>query len=164
MTDLEQFRNDSGARAADNKKFLRSLKGTDDSKLDGVFQEAHEEVFAKTDCLQCANCCKTTSPIFYNVDIERLSKALRLRPSDVIDRYLRVDEDGDYVLKTSPCPFLGADNYCSVYDSRPRACREYPHTDRRKISQLLDLTYRNTLVCPAVLQIVERVKTSLNRQ
>ncbi|MFM7195842.1 MAG: YkgJ family cysteine cluster protein, partial [Bacteroidota bacterium] len=83
MTDLEQFRNDSGARAADNKKFLRSLKGTDDRKLDGVFQEAHEEVFAKTDCLQCANCCKTTSPIFYNVDIERLSKALRLRPSDV---------------------------------------------------------------------------------
>ena len=164
MIDLEQFRNDSTARAADNKKFLRSLKGADDRKLDGLFQEAHEEVFAKTDCLECANCCKTTSPIFYHVDIERLSKALRIRPGEFIDRYLRVDEDGDHVLRSSPCPFLGADNHCAVYDSRPRACREYPHTDRRKIAQLLDLTHRNTLVCPAVLQIVDRVKNAWKGQ
>ncbi len=156
--DLERFRNESKSRAAENKKFLQALKRGNDRELDGLFQEAHEEVFAQTDCLTCANCCKTTSPIFYQTDIERLSRSLRIRPGEFIERYLRVDEDGDHVLKSSPCPFLGADNLCAVYDSRPRACREYPHTDRRKISQLLDLTFRNTLVCPAVLKIVEKVK------
>jgi uncharacterized protein len=62
------------------------------------------------------------------------------------------------VLKSSPCAFLGADNYCSIYEARPRACREYPHTNRKKMHQILDLTMRNTQVCPAVLQIVERLE------
>ena len=158
--DLGRFRRDADNRSAENRKFLRSLKGEDDRELDRHFHAAHDEVFATTDCLECANCCKTTSPIFYNTDIERLARALRVKPGAFIEQYLRVDEDGDYVLKSSPCPFLGPDNHCSVYESRPKACREYPHTDRRKISQVLDLTYRNTLVCPAVLKIVEQVKRS----
>ena len=156
--DLNKFKQTSTGRAKENKKFLGSLSKVNDDRLDDMFHENHEEVFAQTDCLQCANCCKTTSPIFYPVDIDRLSKALRMKPGEFIEKYLVIDEDRDYVLKSAPCPFLGADNYCSVYESRPRACREYPHTDRKKMSQVLDLTYRNTLVCPAVLEIVERIK------
>jgi Fe-S-cluster containining protein len=83
---------------------------------------------------------------------------LRMKPGDFIEHYLRIDEDHDYVLKSSPCPFLGTDNYCKVYESRPKACREYPHTDRKKMVQIMDLTYKNTLVCPAVLEMVERIK------
>jgi Fe-S-cluster containining protein len=81
-----------------------------------------------------------------------------MKPGELIEKYLRIDEDNDYVLKSSPCPFLGPDNYCSVYNSRPKACREYPHTNRKKMTKVLELTYRNTLVCPAVLEIVERMK------
>jgi hypothetical protein len=84
-----------------------------------------------------------------------------MRPGEFIDKYLKIDEDKDYVLKQAPCPFLGPDNYCSVYDSRPNACREYPHTDRKRIAQLLDLTYKNTFVCPAVLEITVRLKKVL---
>jgi hypothetical protein len=69
-----------------------------------------------------------------------------------------MDEDKDAVLKHAPCAFLGTDNYCSIYESRPNACREYPHTDRKKMHQILDLTMKNTLVCPAVLEITERLK------
>jgi Fe-S-cluster containining protein len=156
--DLEKFKQTASGRRKENKKFLTGLSKQRDDILDEAFHTAHEEVFAETDCLQCANCCKTTSPIFYPVDIDRLSKTLRMKPGEFIDKYLRIDEDKDYVLKSSPCPFLGPDNYCSVYDSRPKACREYPHTDRKKMSQVLDLTYRNTLVCPAVLAMVERIK------
>lgn len=156
--DLERFRNESQSQAASNKKFLSQLKKRDPRKVDHVFHSAHEEVFRTTDCLQCANCCKTTSPIFYSADIERLAKVFRIRPSEFIEKYLRVDEDKDYVLKSSPCPFLDGDNYCSVYDSRPRACREYPHTDRKKMVQIMDLTYKNTLVCPAVLEILAKVR------
>jgi Fe-S-cluster containining protein len=156
--DLERFRGKSTNKAKENKKFLSSLKKENPRQLDDEFHTLHEEVFEEIDCLTCANCCKTTSPIFYQTDIERVSKALRVKPGEFIDQYLRVDEDKDYVLKSSPCPFLDEDNYCKVYESRPKACREYPHTNRKKMVQIMDLTYKNTLVCPAVLEMVERIK------
>ncbi|MEI9920624.1 MAG: YkgJ family cysteine cluster protein [Bacteroidota bacterium] len=159
--DLNKFKQTATGKAKENKKFLLGLSKTGDDRLDEAFHEGHEEVFAVTDCLQCANCCKTTSPIFYPTDIDRVAKAVRMKPGDFIEKYLRIDEDNDYVLKSAPCPFLGADNYCSVYNSRPKACREYPHTDRKKMSQVLELTFKNTLVCPAVLEIVEKVKARL---
>lgn len=127
--------------------------------MDDAFQSVHHEVFGHTDCLTCANCCKTTSPIFYQNDIERVARAMRMKPGDFIEKYLRIDEDRDYVLQSSPCPFLGEDNYCQVYKDRPKACREYPHTDRKKVVQIMELTLKNTLVCPAVFEIVERLKT-----
>jgi len=155
--DLDKFRERAKQRGPENKKFLAGLKRKDPRRLDDAFHDLHDDVFAETDCLECANCCKTTSPIFYQTDIERVAKSLRMKPGDFIEKYLRIDEDKDYVLKSSPCPFLDGDNYCSVYEDRPKACREYPHTDRRKMVQILDLTYKNTLVCPAVLEIVRRL-------
>jgi Fe-S-cluster containining protein len=154
----EQFMILAKNKELENRKFLQRLKKKDARKVDDRFHQLHEEVFDEIDCLECANCCKTTSPIFYQNDIERLAKALRMKPGDFIEKYLRIDEDKDYVLKSSPCPFLGHDNYCSVYADRPKACREYPHTDRKKMVQITDLTLRNTLVCPAVFEIVERLK------
>lgn len=159
--DLVAFGEKAKRKSADNKKFLQSVKKKDARDVDDAFHTAHEEVFERIDCLTCANCCKTTSPIFYQNDIERIAKSLRMKPGDFVEKYLRIDEDNDYVLKSSPCPFLGNDNYCSVYNDRPKACREYPHTDRKKVIQITELTYRNTMVCPAVLEIVEKVKTVL---
>jgi Fe-S-cluster containining protein len=156
--DLNRFRVLAQNRSAENKKFLQSLKRKDPRKVDDQFHRLHEEVFEETNCLECANCCKTTSPIFYQNDIERLAKGMRMKPGDFIGKYLRIDEDRDYVLQSSPCPFLDAENYCMVYEDRPKACREYPHTDRKKMVQITELTYKNTMVCPAVLEIVERLK------
>jgi uncharacterized protein len=156
--DLERFRELSKNKSAENRKFLLGLKKKDPRKIDDLFHETHEQVFEEIDCLTCANCCKTTSPIFYQTDIERVAKSLRMKPGEFIEKYLRVDEDKDFVLKSSPCPFLDEDNYCKVYADRPKACREYPHTDRKKMVQVMDLTHKNTLVCPAVLEIVERLK------
>jgi|SRR5688572_16708125 len=156
--DLGVFRRESTGKAVENRKFLNSLKKADTRELDNSFHTAHEEVFNEINCLDCANCCKTTSPIFYQTDIDRLSRFLNMKPGTFIEKYLRIDEDKDYVLKSSPCPFLGEDNYCGVYESRPKACREYPHTNRKKMVQVLDLAMKNTLVCPAVLRIVEKLK------
>jgi uncharacterized protein len=156
--DLNRFRVLAQNRSAENKKFLQSLKRRNPREVDDQFHRLHEEVFEETNCLECANCCKTTSPIFYQNDIERLAKGMRMKPGDFIGKYLRIDEDRDYVLQSSPCPFLDAENYCMVYEDRPKACREYPHTDRKKMVQITELTYKNTLVCPAVLEIVERLK------
>jgi Fe-S-cluster containining protein len=158
---LEQFTVQSKNKERENQKFLSGLKKKDSRKVDDLFHTVHEEVFEEIDCLQCANCCKTTSPIFYQNDIERVSKALKMKPGDFIEKYLRIDEDKDYVLKSSPCPFLDSENYCMVYEDRPKACREYPHTNRKKMVQITELTFKNTLVCPAVFEMVERIKKSI---
>jgi uncharacterized protein len=155
---LEQFKLQSKNKEPENRKFLASLKKKDARRVDDAFHSIHSEVFSDVDCLTCANCCKTTSPIFYQNDIERVAKNLRMKPGAFIEKYLRVDEDKDFVLKSSPCPFLDEENYCSVYEDRPKACREYPHTDRKKMVQITDLTHKNTMVCPAVLEMVERLK------
>lgn len=158
---LEEFALEWKRREKHNKKFLRRLKERPPRALDDVFHRAHHDVFASTDCLACANCCKTTSPIFYQRDIDRAAQALKLKPGRFIDRYLKVDEDGDYVLRSAPCAFLQEDNRCAIYEDRPAACREYPHTNRKRMHQILDLTFRNTRVCPAVLKIVEQVGLSI---
>ncbi len=140
------------------EKFFNKLRKNQPKSLDFTVQKIHDEVFETTDCLSCANCCKTTSPIFYQKDIERLAKLFRMRPIKFIETYLHMDEDNDYVLNEAPCPFLGEDNFCSVYEHRPTACREYPHTDRKRFYQVLDITLRNTAVCPAAFVIVEKLK------
>ena len=156
--DLEAFKQQASGLHKENKEFLSRLKKKRPKDLDQRFHSLHEEVFEEIDCLECANCCKTTSPIFRMTDIERLAKSLKTKPHLFIKQYLHLDNEGDYVLNEAPCPFLAPDNYCMVYESRPNACREYPHTDRRKIHQILNLTEQNTIVCPAVLDIVERLK------
>lgn len=159
--DLEKHNQKAYTLKKENRIFFDKLKRLKYKNLDDYFQEAHEEVFEKTDCLTCANCCKTTSPIFYNRDIERLAKYFKIKPGDFIEKYLKIDEDKDYVFRDAPCPFLNSDNFCSVYEERPNACREYPHTDRKRITQLLDLTYKNAFVCPAVFEITEKLKKML---
>lgn len=139
------------------QKWVKKAAKSNKNNLDNTFHSFHDQVFRKLDCLECANCCKTTSPIFRDVDIKRISKRLKLSEQHFIKNYLRIDEDNDYVLQSSPCAFLGADNKCDIYEDRPLACREYPHTNRKNMYQILDLTRKNMEVCPAVVQIVQNV-------
>ena len=146
----------------ESKKYFQKLKKRVPKNLDLVMQDLHEKEFEKTDCLTCANCCKTTSPIFTNKDVERISKHLRMKVLDFTTTYLQRDEDDFYVLKSSPCTFLDeTDNTCFIYDVRPKACGEYPHTNRRKFAQITDLTIKNTEICPAAYNIVEALKKKL---
>jgi len=154
---LSEYHQKALQKQAEHKKFLGKIKNKPSKNLDREMLEIHEEVFERIDCLSCANCCKTTGPLFTQKDIERLSSLFRLKPSQFIEKYLRIDEDNDYVLQSVPCPFLGADNYCSVYEHRPKACREYPHTDRKKFYQINHLTIKNTLICPATFEVVEEM-------
>ncbi len=144
-----------------HKKFFSVLKRKPPKQLDRIMIKLHEREFDKTDCLECANCCKTTGPLFTDKDIVRISKYLRLKPQAFLDQYLRYDEDQDWVLQDLPCVFLGADNRCSIYEVRPKACREFPHTDRKKFQQITHLTLKNVAVCPAAFNIVEDLRREL---
>lgn len=142
----------------ENQKLVKRLKLKKPKQLDDVIHHLDSEAFSVIDCLQCANCCRSLGPRILTKDIERLSKYLRLKPNQFIDTYLRIDEDHDYVFKQMPCPFLAADNYCIVYEQRPKACREYPHTTEPKMVKHLNLMKKNCSTCPAVYYIFEELK------
>ena len=155
---LRQLPQKAKEKHNENKKFFVKLRKKPPKDLDYTMQALHEAEFERTDCLTCANCCKTTGPLFTNADVERISKSFRMKPQKFIDTYLRIDEENDFVLQQVPCTFLGADNYCSIYDVRPKACREFPHTDRKKFQQISNLTLKNVAICPAAFNIVEEMK------
>jgi Fe-S-cluster containining protein len=161
MNLIEEFKEDSRSKRKANKKYFRRLENKNTKGLDDMFHTLHESVFEKIDCLECANCCKTTSPMFTKKDITRIAKHIKMPVSDFSEKYLKVDSDGDTVLKSAPCSFLGSDNYCSIYEVRPKACQEYPHTNRKDMHQILHTTFMNTMVCPAVFEITERLKNIL---
>lgn len=155
---LKQLAKSAKDKHNENKKYFDKLKKKTPKNLDYQMQEIHDAVFKRTDCLSCANCCKTTGPLFTAADIERIAKFLKLKPQKFIDQYLQVDEDKDHVLQQVPCSFLDAENYCMIYEVRPKACREYPHTDRKKFQQIASLTLKNVVICPAAFDVVEEMK------
>ena len=141
----------------ETKNAILKLKKKPPEKLDMIVKEIHHEVFEDVDCLACAGCCKQISPRINHYDLQRLSTAVRMRPSLFTEKYLEKDKDGDYVFKNQPCPFLDSQNYCSVYNDRPSACKDYPHTNRRRFHQVLDLSITNADICPAVSTILEKL-------
>ena len=152
-----ELRNLTAKHAGGMRKKLRKLKQRPPKNLDETFEFLHEKAFDQISCLDCANCCKTTSPMVFEKDIERLAQRLKIKPGEFVERYLYLDTDGIYAMKSTPCPFLGEDNYCSVYDDRPKACREFPHTNHRKMHTVLHLAEKNIEICPAVYAIVQKI-------
>lgn len=151
---LNNWQKKSGERQKLYKQYLQRAKKNDVLRL---LPDLHEEAFAKVDCLQCANCCRQYSPRFKTPDIKRISRHLQMRESDFIETYLKVDEEGDYVVKSSPCPFLGADNYCSIYEQRPSDCHRFPYTDEDVIIKRQLLTLKNSSFCPITYYVLERL-------
>jgi len=142
---------------AEIKTTFKRLKKKKPKALDDFVHQLHDDVFEEIDCLACANCCKSLGPRLTDNDVARLPKHLKMKPSDFVQEYLQIDEDKDMVFKTMPCVFLLPDNYCMVYESRPKACREYPHTDRKRFYQVLDITEKNPETCPAVMEVSKAI-------
>ena len=158
MIDYEKLQNLAKQKEKENKRFAKNLKNKKPKDLDKVVLQLHSEIFSKIDCLDCAYCCKGLGPRLTEKDIDRVSKFLKISTDKFIKDYLVIDEDNDYIFSKIPCPFLMEDNYCFIYDVRPKACREYPHTDRKRFYQLLNLSVKNTFTCPAVYEVMEGLK------
>lgn len=138
-------------------KYRNFLKKANKNKVLEKLPALHEEAFARIDCLECANCCRNYSPRFKMPDIKRIAKLFRMKESQFIDTYLNLDSDGDYVVKSSPCPFLGDDNKCSIYEDRPRDCARYPYTDEDVLIKQPNLTLVNATICPAMHYVMEKL-------
>lgn len=161
--DLDSYKKQAQTKQEEHRKFLDGIKKKPPKNLDYLVQDIHGEVFKEVNCLECANCCKTTGPLYTEKDIDRIAKHLRMKPADFEQKFLCVDEDNDKVLQNLPCFFLNEDNTCSIYEVRPKACKEYPHTDRKKIYQINHLTIKNTLICPAAYIFVEKIMKRIGK-
>lgn len=144
------------------QQVVKRLSNCSSREVDAIFHEAHEAAFTEVDCLKCANCCKTTGPLFTSKDVERISRHLKISSQEFIRQYLNIDEDNDYVLQSTPCKFLDESNYCSIYSVRPRACAEYPHTNRSGMKGIMELTYKNAMICPAVAKMFEEIEGKIH--
>lgn len=143
--------------AAHYKAYARFLQKPDKNKVLKKLPQLHEEAFSNIDCLNCAACCKNYSPRFKTPDIKRISRHLNMKEGAFIETYLKLDEDGDYVVKQTPCPFLGKDNRCSIYNVRPSDCERFPYTDEDVLVNRARITLKNATFCPAVFFVMERL-------
>lgn len=149
-------------KSAEHQKLYKNfLARADKNKVYKKLPDLHEEAFQKVDCLQCAACCKNYSPRFKTPDIKRISKHLRMKEGDFIETYLDLDKEGDYVVNSKPCPFLGEDNFCSIYDQRPSDCQRFPYTDEDVILKRPVLTLKNSTFCPITYYVLERLRETV---
>jgi Fe-S-cluster containining protein len=139
------------------KSYKQFLAKADKKQVLKHLPDFHEEASNAVNCLDCAACCKNYSPRFKTPDIKRISKHLQLKEGVFIETYLNLDEEGDYVVKSKPCPFLGSDNYCSIYDVRPSDCARFPYTDEDVLIKRPYLTQKNVTFCPIVYYVLEKL-------
>lgn len=147
--------------AEKQKLFKRFLQRAEKNTVLKRLPALHVEAFERIDCLQCAACCKNYSPRFKTPDVKRIAKHLRLKESELIDTYLHVDNEGDFVVKRTPCPFLGADNRCTIYEVRPSDCARFPYTDEDVLVKRPALTLKNATFCPIVHHVLDRLAETL---
>lgn len=80
-----------------------------------------------------------------------------MKESQFIHQYLKLDEEGDYVVKQTPCAFLGEDNACRIYEVRPSDCARFPYTDEDVLLKRPQITLKNSEFCPAVFFVLNKL-------
>jgi Fe-S-cluster containining protein len=150
---LKNWQKKSGDRIKLYKQFLHRA---DKNKVLKELPDLHEAAFSNINCLECAACCKNYSPRFKTPDVKRIAKHLKMKDGEFIEKYLQVDKDGDYVVRSKPCAFLGEDNFCSIYDVRPSDCSRFPYTDEDVFLKRPVITLKNATFCPAVYFVLEK--------
>jgi uncharacterized protein len=145
-------------KSSDKQKvFKQYLQRADKNKVLRELPALHEEAFQKINCLDCAACCKNYSPRFKTPDIKRISKHLKMKEGAFIEKFLDLDNEGDYVVRSKPCSFLGDDNYCSIYEVRPSDCARFPYTNEDVILKRQPLTLKNSSFCPIVYYVLDQL-------
>ncbi len=90
-------------------------------------------------------------------EILRISERLGISKEEFIKKYLKQDDDGDFLINRKPCPFLSG-NLCEIYDDRPEDCRLFPHLHKEGFRSRLLGVVHNYSICPIVFNVYERLK------
>jgi len=132
-------------------------------ELDDIVHEETDRVWQQINCLDCGNCCRILSLVVDEEDVIRLSKHLKMSKRDFEKRYIQRAKDTGAMTfaKSPPCPFLGDDNACRVYEARPKCCHDYPylhdHNFRSRSLSMLE----NLPTCPIVYNVWQALRARL---
>lgn len=144
--------------------YLKWHLNLSNTELDAAVREITDEVWSRMDCTECAHCCKTLQVEVNAADAARLAEHLGLSVREFSRRYVRSTKDNAKVLNALPCPFLGEDNRCTVYEDRPEACREYPFLHQKDFRSRSLLIVESTSVCPITFNVWQALKARFGRQ
>lgn len=161
VTSLAEIRRLAEAKDRENLDFRRYLAAH--RRPERELHRIAAEVAAQIDCQQCAACCRETRVDVSDAELAEIAGDLKQSPEDVIALYTEPDPaDGRRVLKQvgGQCVFLDGSNLCIVYESRPKACREFPHLEAEEVSlgARMSSVCRNAWFCPIVYNTLEQYK------
>jgi len=146
------------------RRFLSKLEKNPPRGLDAIAVQTDLEVWQETDCLACANCCKTMTPTFTKTDIKRISNHLGMAEDAFVKKWLFKDKEGDWLNKKQPCQFLNLqDNKCSIYEVRPRDCAGFPHHTKRRMVDYIHVFKQNVEYCPATYVMVQKMMEKVGK-
>lgn len=146
------------------KLFLSKLEKNPPRGLDQMVVQADRLAWAHTDCLHCANCCKTMSPTYTRSDVQRISKFLGMTQSAFRKKWLYKDKSGDWLNVNQPCQFLDLEtNMCRIYEVRPRDCAGFPHHTKKKMVDYMHVYKQNLEYCPATHRLVKNLMDRLSK-
>ncbi|MFM7646265.1 MAG: YkgJ family cysteine cluster protein, partial [Sphingomonadales bacterium] len=131
--------------------------------LDSLVLQTKKEVWAQTDCLSCANCCKTMTPTYTPADLRRIAQHFGMTVEEVKKKWLKQERGGDrdWINRSTPCQFLNAHtNKCSIYAIRPLDCTGFPHLGKR-FRDFVHIHKQNLDSCPATFSLVEKLTKQL---
>jgi uncharacterized protein len=159
ITDLIQIRRLGEQKRPENERLRRHLKTYRfvERRLVKIAQEIEQEI----DCTQCGNCCKVATARLLDRDVERIAKHLRIKPHIFVRDYCDESDDEGLILKRTDagCVFLEG-KLCSIYETRPAACDDFPHLVRGAgslVSRMWQMKDRATY-CPIVYNTLEAWK------
>jgi len=144
--------------------FLTRLETIKPKGLSAMVKEADKKVWKETDCLDCANCCKTMTPTFTQGDIKRIAAYLKMTPDAFKEKWLYKERStGDWMNRKQPCQFLNLQtNKCSIYSVRPADCAGFPHHTKKQFTEWVHVYKQNVEYCPATYRLVEKLYEKIN--
>jgi len=135
--------------------WLKERSPLSNDALDQWVAQLRAIVEPAIDCIACNHCCRTLQVVVDRRDIARLASRLETTPADFTATHVDTAPDGVQHLRRRPCPFLGPDGACTVYEDRPRACRDYPYLDTPRIRSRSHTMLDNVGHCPIVHNVWE---------
>src|SRR5687767_9225879 len=162
---LRVFRKKSSLTKRAFRSFLTRTENNPPPKLQRIVESIDKEVWTETNCLSCANCCKTMSPTYKFKDISRISAHLNMTVKAFKEKWLYFDKkENDWMNKSRPCQFLDRKtNMCSIYEVRPKDCAGFPHLPKKPMTDYMHIHRQNIEYCPATQSMVEKLMFMLKK-
>jgi uncharacterized protein len=166
ITSLPRIRRYSRHNEAENARFADFVKfklNLSNQELDKTVQETADSVFDKINCLDCGNCCHSPQIEVDEKDAQRIANRIGISLKEFKSKYLvKINKIQQFI--SAPCPFLGEDNACKVYEDRPSACRAFPYLHEGNFRSRVYVTLENVAACPIAFNVWQELKTKLGEK